>query len=89
MTGWEPAESADVVYVATPPEIVPVPSVVPLSLNVTVPVAFDGVTVAVTVTDAFSVEGFAEDARATEEEALLTVWLRADDVEALYVLIPP
>ena len=48
---WLPAESVDVVKVATPPEIVPVPKMVAPSLNVTVPVTADGLIVAVKVTD--------------------------------------
>lgn len=41
---------------------VPVPSVVVPSLNVTVPLAAEGDTVAVNVTDELYVDGFAEDA---------------------------
>ena len=48
---WLPVESIDVAKVATPPEMEPVPSVVTPSLNVTVPVAADGLTVAVKVMD--------------------------------------
>jgi hypothetical protein len=50
----DPTASAEVLYVAVPLLIVPVPSVVGgvvlPSVNVTVPVATDGVTVAVNVT---------------------------------------
>ncbi len=52
--------------------IVPVPSVVAPSRNVTVPVAPD-VTVAVKVTLAPKVEGFSEEARATVLVAMFTV----------------
>jgi hypothetical protein len=47
-----PTARADVVYVAVPPESVPVPSVVAPSLNVIVPVAAVGITLAVKLTDA-------------------------------------
>ena len=47
---WLPVEMADVEYVAVVPLMVPVPSVVKPSLNVTVPVA-PLVTVAVNVTE--------------------------------------
>ena len=43
-------DNDDVVKVATPELRFDVPSVVPLSLNVTVPVAAEGATVAVNVT---------------------------------------
>ena len=44
--------------VATPPLSVPVPRVVAPSLNVTVPVALEGVTAAASVTAAPNVDGF-------------------------------
>jgi len=47
---------------------VPVPSVVLPSLKVTVPVAAEGVTVAVNVTELPYVDGFDEDETVTEEE---------------------
>ena len=46
-----PTIKEDVLYVAVPPDSEPVPSVAAPSLKVTVPVAADGVTVAVKVTD--------------------------------------
>jgi molybdenum cofactor biosynthesis enzyme len=49
-------------------------------LNVTVPVAVEGVTVAVKVTTKPSPEGFDEEAIVTVELALFTVWERAADV---------
>ena len=52
------AVPAVVLKVARPPLSVPVPSVVAPSLNVTVPVADDGKTVAVKATDCPKVEGF-------------------------------
>ena len=47
----EPAASVEMCNVAVPPLSVPVPMDVPLSLNVTVPVAALGETVAVKVTE--------------------------------------
>ena len=58
----EPVVKTAVAKVAVPPLSVPVPKVVAPSLNVTVPVAVDGVTVAVNVTEAPNVDGFSEDA---------------------------
>lgn len=57
-----PAVSVDVVNIAVPLLRVLVPKVVLPSLNVTVPVAADGETVAVNFTDEPYVEGFSEDA---------------------------
>lgn len=58
----------------------PVPRVVLPSLNVTVPAAADGVTVAVKVTEAPNVEGFADEATVVVVFALLTVWVSVDEV---------
>lgn len=63
---WAPADNFDVLYVALPPLKVPVPSVVLPSLNVTVPVAAEGVTAAVRVTVEPYVDGLAEDETVTE-----------------------
>ena len=49
-----------------PPLSVPVPNVVVPSLNVTVPVAADGATVAVNVTEEPYVDGFAEEDSAVD-----------------------
>lgn len=68
MIECDPAASADVLYVVFPPLSVPVPRVVVPSLNVTVPVAAEGVTVAVRVTEFPYVDGFDEDATVTEED---------------------
>lgn len=68
MTECDPAASVEVLKVVLPPLSVPVPSVAVPSLNVTVPVAVDGVTVAVNVTEPPYVDGFDEDVSATEEE---------------------
>jgi hypothetical protein len=56
-----------VVKVAFPVAMVPVPRVVVPSLNVTVPVAVEGVTVAVNFTEAPKVEGLRDEATVTEE----------------------
>ncbi len=61
----------------------PVPRVVVPSRNVTVPVAVEGVIVAVNFTEEPNVEGLAEEARVTVEFALFTVCGRAEDVLAL------
>ena len=61
MREWEPTERVLLANVATPLESVPVPSVVAPSMKVTVPVAVEGATVAVNVTEAPKVEGFKED----------------------------
>jgi hypothetical protein len=53
--------------------IVPVPSVVVPSLNVTVPVAVVGDKVAVNVTDVPNPDGFADEASVVVVVALLTV----------------
>jgi hypothetical protein len=59
----EPAVNVEVVYVAVPLLSVPVPSVVVPSVNVTTPVAVEGATVAVNVTDAAYVDGFGDDVK--------------------------
>jgi hypothetical protein len=86
---WDPTARVDVLYVATPPPSVPVPSVVLPSLNVTVPVAAGGVTVAVKVTDAPKPEGFAEDATVVVVLALLTGWVSVAEVLVLSLASPP
>ena len=70
MIGCDPAANADVLYVAVPLLIVPVPSVVPPSANVTIPVVVAGVTVAVNVADEPNVVGFAD------EVSVVLAWLR-------------
>jgi hypothetical protein len=52
-------------YVALPLPIGPVPNVVLPSMNVTVPVAVEGVTVAVKVTDEPYEDGLADEVRVT------------------------
>jgi hypothetical protein len=76
----EPAAKVDVLYVASPLLSVPVPRVVLPSLNVTVPVAADGVTVAVKVTGEPYVDGFAEEAKVTLEVAWSTVCVNFEEV---------
>jgi len=68
---------------------VPVPSVVLPSLKVTVPVATDGVTVAVNVTEEPYVDGFADEVSVTVEVALLTVCVSVDEVLELSFESPP
>jgi hypothetical protein len=68
-----PGVNPDVEKVATPELTVLVPIAAPPSRNVMLPVAVDGLTVAVNVTDCPDVAGLALDVRATEEEATFTV----------------
>ena len=56
-----PAGRLDVAKVATPAERVPEPNVVVPSRNVTVPVAAEGDTVAVKITDCPEMDGFRLD----------------------------
>ena len=84
-----PLASVEVLYVALPPLIVPVPSVVLPSVNVTVPVAVVGAIVAVNVTEAPYVDGFADEASVTVVFVLLTVCVRVVDVLLLSFVSPP
>ena len=70
---------------------VPVPSVVELSLKVTVPVGVPplDVTVAVKVTDWPDVDGFLDEATEVEVVATLTVCVSADDVLPRKSKLPP
>lgn len=61
-------------YVALPLLSVPVPKVVAPSLKVTVPVAADGVTVAVNVTDEPYVDGFADEDSTVEVFVFANAW---------------
>ena len=70
------------VKVAVPPESAPVPSVVPPSLKVTVPVAVFGETVAVKVTGWPNTEGLAD------EETVVVVFARKVTV-SVPLLLPP
>lgn len=68
-----PGVNPDVEKVATPELTVLVPIAAPPSRNVMLPVAVDGLTVAVNVTACPDVAGLALDVRTTEEEATFTV----------------
>ena len=70
VTECDPVASVERLNVALPPLIVPVPKVVLPSLNVTVPVAAEGVTVAVNVTELPYVDGFRDEVSATEVDDL-------------------
>ena len=75
---WLPMASAEVENVATPPLREPLPTGLPPSRNVTVPVGVPdpGATaeaVAVKVTDWPNTDGFAEDVTVVVVSALLTV----------------
>ena len=72
MIEWEATVNVEMLYVALPLLSVPVPSVVLPSLKVTVPVAVEGVTVAVNVTEVPYVDGFADEVTVTVEFALFT-----------------
>jgi hypothetical protein len=52
----------------------------PSTVNWTVPLAVDGVTVAVKVMPSPKTDGLAEDATAVLELAAFTVWVRVEDV---------
>jgi len=56
-----------------PPDNMPGPRVAPPSMNVTVPVAVDGVTVTVKATEFPYVEGLADDVTPIVVDALFTV----------------
>ena len=62
-----PVASVEVVRPAIPPLKVPVPKLVEPSINVTVPVAAEGLTTAVNVTGALAGTGFVEDETVVEE----------------------
>lgn len=76
----DPAVRVEVLRVAFPLLIVPVPSIVLPSLNVTVPDAVDGDIVAVNVTDVPYVDGFLDEATVIVVFALFTVCVSTDDV---------
>jgi hypothetical protein len=84
---WVPEVSAEVEKVPTPEIIDAVPIDAPLSLNWTVPVAVDGVTVAVNVTAWPAVEGFALDVTSTEDAAFTTSVI-AGEVDAGRLISP-
>jgi hypothetical protein len=76
-----PRGSEDVVTVARPPLIVPVPSGVAPFINETLPVTPLG-NVAVNVTDWLKSDGFAEEASVIDGVALSTAWT-SDATDAL------
>jgi hypothetical protein len=86
---FDPTASVDVLYVAIPPLIVAVPSVVPAFLNVTVPVAVVGESAAMNVTEIPYVDGFADEVSVTVVLTLFTVWVSAEDVLLLSFVSPP
>src|SRR2546426_9171331 len=82
---WLLTDSDEVRKVACPPVSVPVPSVVALSLNVTVPVGVPApgdtaLTVAVNVTDTPNVDGFNDELTVVVLLAWLTVCVRSAEV---------
>jgi hypothetical protein len=77
-----PTASAAVLNVAVPPDRLPVPRTVAPSLNVTVPVAVDGVTVDVKVTEVPYVDGLRLDVTTVVVAAGSTSCARGDDVDA-------
>ena len=89
MIEFDPTASVEMLKVAFPALIVPVPSVVLPSVNVTVPVAAVGATVAVNVTDEPYVDGFADEASVTVVFVLFTVWVSTEDVLLLSSVFPP
>lgn len=68
-----PADNDGMVNVDVPEDIVPVPSSVTPSMNVTVPLAEDGDTVAVNVTDWSVVDGLLEDKSVVVVTFLFTI----------------
>jgi hypothetical protein len=89
---WAPAERAEVENVALPPLKVPLPIVVAPSRNVTDPVAVDGETEAVKVTNWPYFDGFKLVARLVVVFVLLppfTVWETTFEVLALLDASPP
>jgi len=86
---FDPTASVEVLYVALPLLIVAVPSVLLPSVNVTVPVAVVGATVAVNVTEAPYADGFADEASVTVVFVLFTVWVSTEDVLLLSFVSPP
>jgi hypothetical protein len=81
-------ESDVVANVATPLLIVPVPSAVDPSWNVTVPVAVEGDIVAVKVTDWPKADGFSEEVRVVVVGAWLMTWLKVADVLTASLVSP-
>jgi len=85
---WLPSASAEVDLVATPPESGEVPSEVAPSKNSTVPVAADGVTVAVIVTPSPTSDGFGVVVTAVVVLALVTECVCTADVLPVKLVFP-
>ena len=85
--GWTPALSVEVVKVAVPLFIVPVPRVVEPSKKVAVPVVTVG-TEAVKVTDWLTADGFNDDVRTIAGVSLLTVCVVVPVAGLLFVSPP-
>ena len=64
------------------------PKLTPSILNCTVPVADVGLTAAVKNIDWPQLEGLADELKVAVVEALLTVWVKIDEVLALYTASP-
>jgi hypothetical protein len=75
----DPLAKVEMLKVAFPLLIVPVPSDVVPSLKVIAPLLVKGVRVAVNFTDPPNTDGFADDATVTLEFALLTTCVRAEE----------
>ena len=78
--GCDATVNAEVLNVAVPSLSVSVPIEVPLSLNVTVPGAVLGETVAVKVTESPMTEGFSLESSQVVVSVLFTVWVNVEDV---------
>jgi hypothetical protein len=78
-----------VLNVAVPPDRLPVPRTVTPSLNVTVPVAVEALTVAVKVTEAPKADGLRLDVMTVVVAAGFTVWVMAGDVDGPKFALPP
>src|SRR5437868_1826881 len=74
---WLPVENGAVASVADPPQTAEVPRSAAPSRNCTVPVAADGETVAVSVTDCPNADGLTEELTLTVAVALTTVCVHA------------
>ena len=94
-----PPERADALHCASPPLretenapeqlICPYAPFSPLSENPTTPVAVEGETVAVNVTDCPDIDGFGLDDTVIVVGALSTVCVRVEDVLPLVLVSPP
>jgi hypothetical protein len=84
---WTPTLSVEVVKVAVPLLIVPVPRVVEPSKKVTVPVVTVG-TEAVKVTDWLTTDGFSDDIRTMAGVSLLTLCVVVPVAGLLFVSPP-